>query len=237
MKKVSEIYLKYKQIIWPMTIGLLSLLLIVFVIVPQIRLFLETRGKISETTSRLQNLNSKIQQLQNVDSSNLKDGVAVALNSLPEGQEPSSAFGVIQKIAASSGVNLTTLGFSPAKSSLVPGASSYAVRAQVLATKETLAIFLKNLTQSSVSMSISGFQISSSEKADTLDASLQIDIFYAPSPKSIGAIDAPLVDLTPDERQIIASLQRPIAAIATSSAVTTSGPSILVPRGKPDPFH
>lgn len=240
MKQVFLTFYKdNKYLVWLALVGSLAGVILVFAIFPQIQALIKDRQNLADAKTKLQVLDSKNSLLGNLDDTALKQNLQTAVIALPEDIEPSSAFGVLQQTAYVSGVNIAAMEFSASRVTAGQGIPSFSINVVAVSTKSNLGLFLKNLTQSPVVMNISGLNISSTGTNNLLAANLQIEAFYSPPPDNSDLAGKPLPKISPEEEQIMADLATYNANSNFSSVASNSNPqtSVLLPRGKDDPFH
>lgn len=231
--QARELYQKYKIIIYPVAVGLASLFLIVFIIYPQIRAFLNGRGTLDGVNQKAKFLDVKAQQLSQIDESDLNKKLALAVSAVPLDKDYGSIIGLIQQIGADSGVTVTNLSLSPSSNEKVTG---FSARVEVAGGKLAIENMIAGIEKSPRVMKISAFDISSSNVDGGVGASFVIEAYYAPAPQSLGAIDAQLPELSQKDEQILANLARSSLANSISlTSPTTTGQ--LLPRGKANPFQ
>ncbi len=228
-EKIAQFYSKYKIFIFPISVAIASLVLIVVVIYPQISTFLKNQSDFEDMSKRLQSLEVKAKDLEVLDVDDLNNGLAIAFASLPSDQDLATITGVIQRLATISGVSLASLQVNPGQVISLNGANGFTVKAEISGSKAAVSRFINNIDQSSRLMKISTIEISHSRVgSDLTTALLSVHVFYSPSPKELGPIDSELPQLTSDDQRVIATLAK---------AKTTVGfTSPTLPKGKSNPF-
>lgn len=236
MKKetILEFYSKYKLILFPSLVSLACLILIALVIFPQAKSLLDGQNNLELSKEKLKTLEVKAQGLDQINETDLKNQLQLALVALPENKEPSAVVGAIQRIAATSGVSLISLGFSSSKGNSVGGADSFSIKAQIASSTAGISQFLNNLSETPLALNVTGISISSATSADLLAADLQIDVYFSPIPKTLGSVEDPLPELSAEEKTLINRLAK--AQIVTPVS-QSSTPSTILPRGKSNPFE
>lgn len=236
MKKetILEFYNKYKLILFPSLVTIACLVLIVLVIFPQAKSLLEGQNNLAVSKTKLKSLEAKAQELDQINDQDLKNQVQLVLGILPEGKEPSNVFGVIQRVVGLSSVNLVSLGFTSSKGTAIGQANSFSLRAQVAGSKSSIGQFLTNLSEAPLAVNVTGISLSSASSSDLLAADIQIDVYFSPTPKTLGSAEDPLPELSEEEKAIVSRLAKSQIATPVSQSST---PTILLPRGKPNPFE
>src|SRR5258708_919859 len=101
--KSSNFYQKYKLFIFSGIVILSSLILIIFVIYPQLsKLFVNQKAE-KEIINKTQFLESKAQTLEKYDKGDLDKKVSLALDSFPTEKDFISTFSLIENIVSKSG--------------------------------------------------------------------------------------------------------------------------------------
>lgn len=224
--QVKELYAKYKLIVYPLTLTLAGLVLIILVIIPQIKLFIDSQATLNSEQARTKTLEVKAQELSSINPDDLTQKLTVAIAALPTDKDYGSIIGLIQRIAANSNVTISSLTLAPIAGEKTPG---FAVNVDVLGLKPSIDQMISSIDQSSRVMKVASIDISSS-KASTIEAGLIINVFYAPAPAALGSVDSELPKLSAQDEAILATL-------ASSQTTTPSNVSQLLPRGKANPFQ
>src|SRR5690348_8086332 len=111
-QKIEELIKKYRFFGWPLLSILISLVLLVFMVIPQVVGYFNTNKLIDSTLQNSQTLNSKAQTLASISSSDYKTNLSLALTVLPEAKDVPTAIGQIQNIVSQSGMQLSSIGIS-----------------------------------------------------------------------------------------------------------------------------
>lgn len=250
MKKEAFIkfYVLNKLIIFPVLVALASGTLIVLVIFPQIKGYFKGQEDIKITQERVKVLGVKAEELQNVPEEDLKSKLQTAVQTLPEDKDYTSVIGVVQRLAATSGVSLASVNLEGGGSKGVPGVSSFGVKASITGSRSGFDEFVKAVQNAPILMKISAISVDTSGAQDQVSVSLSLSVYYSPTPKSLGSIDSPLPKLTEDEEKLAAKLASNVGSAPTvvASTISTGGeepkigeepPKVLLPRGKDNPFE
>lgn len=232
MKKaiLVSFYSKYQLIIFPILVAISSIILIVFMIYPQIIRLLKNEQSLREIRHDVKFLEVKAQDLEGLDEVDLTTKVNVSLALLPADKDFVQAVGVIQQLVQRSGFNLISLQLGSSKESA--GVLGFAIKMEIAGPKITLGQLLTSIETSQRVMKVSSIEVTTTRSGDLINASLTIDVFYSPAPSTLGAINAPLAKLTSDEEELIITLSS-----AIPSAPAPPDTLILQPRGKANPFE
>lgn len=226
-KDPFESYQKYKLYIFPAVVALSSLVLIVFVIYPQIIKLISGHKDEGIIFNKSKFLETKAQTLESLNSADLSRKVNFVLNSYPTEKDFVSVMGLLQSITAQSGFSLVSM-------SLESGASdakiqSYTIKLDISGSRSLLPILLGNIENSPRLMRISSVETVSGGSLDAATISLAVDVLFSSAPKEFGAVDAVLPELSQQDEEAVARLAR---------GGSQSGQSTLTgPRGKANPFE
>lgn len=226
---IINIYSKYKFFLFPLIIVIVTISIGYFVIYPQIGNVLSSQDKISEINRKTTSLNEKVKKLEKLDEEDLKDNLAVALKTLPQEADFANTLGIIQTLAAQYQfiiVNFQTSRNDDKSLKL----SSYGVSLDLLGPKDLVERFIDSINTNFRLMRTGRLEINTpagSEEATTL---ITVDVYFSSIPTTIGAVDAPLAELTQDDEERLSELSR-------SQPVVVEELIPQGPRGKPNPFE
>ena len=229
--KLLQFYQNYKLIIFPVLVGLASLILIGFVILPQIFGILGARKNLNEEQEKLNILEAKADELTYLDAKDLDQKLSLALYGLPSEKDFTVIIDTMRQLTALSGVSMVSLKFNPRNT--VAKASSFGINISVLGSKENLDSFMDAVEQSPRTMKIVSVEVFPSG-AGAVSAEVAIEAYYSATPKSLGSVDAPLPKISEQDETLLGELQ---ASLAAAGPGVISGPTVDVPRGKANPFE
>jgi len=234
MKKEAliKMYLKYQLIIFPVLIILASLILIIFVIFPQIAKLISNNQQLGRMNQSLTSLEVKAQQLDTLDEAEIGRKLSISLTALPKDQDFVQTVGVIQSIVSLSSFSLASLQFGQSPPGNL-GASAFAVKVEVSGPKIALPQLLESIESSQRVMKVTSLEVATTPSGDIVNVSMSIIAFYSSIPQSLGAIDAPLPKLTEEDEKLIATLAKTTSTVVVFEAT----PVTFGPRGKEDPFE
>lgn len=223
-------YQQYKTIIISVTMILSCLVLMVFGVVPQLKALIDNKKTYEEISSQSETLEAKAKDLETLESGDLAKSVNVVLYSLPAEKDYPSTLNVIQSIALQSNFKLTNVQISQSL-----GASSkltgFGIKAEVSGPRVSLDNFLNAIDKAPKVMKISSIEVSNPNKSDTINATIGIDVFFAPVPNSLGSIDSKLPSLTEKDNELLTDL---LKVVPVGVGEKTFIPS---PKGKSNPFE
>lgn len=224
----AKFYQKYKLLIFPLVVALSCLILIIFVLIPQIGVFLKNSRSQQEFSARSQFLDAKVAALENLNEPELLNRVSYVLASLPREKDFASTIALLQKITAESGYVIASLTFGTGEGKGA-GGQSFGVRMEVVGPKTLLGSLLSSIEVSSRLMKISSMEISSGKEVDIVTVNLALEALFAPMPATLGSIDTPLPEISAGEEELLSKL--------SSTAASQPQPLSATQIGKTDPFE
>lgn len=237
MKKeeILKFYLVYKLFIFPAIIVLSSLILIAFVIYPQITKLIVNQKTQDEIFNKSNFLEAKAQTLESYDPNDLSIKVNYALAAYPIDKDFLSAIGLLQNLAAASGFNIgsISLGGGEAKSGV---SQSYGVKLEIVGPASLLSTLLNNIENTSRIMRISSVATSLAKDVQSGTTSLLVEVLYAAAPAGFGSVDSPLPQISQKEEEIIAKLAKS-GGVTITPVQQPQAPVQLGPRGRDNPFE
>lgn len=229
---VTKFYLTYTLYIFPAVVALSSLILIIFVIYPQVSKLIANQKAEGDLKIRSAFLETKVQALESYDEDDLSRKVNYALNVYPAERDFANILGLVEAVTSKSGFSIVSANFG--ESSTKPsGSQSYVLKMEVLGSRSLLSLLLSNIEESGRIMKVQSIETSSSRDLQTANVILGVDILYAAVPGSFGTVDSPLPQFTQKDEEIIAKL----AASAPQAVSLPVVPTTLGPRGKANPFE
>lgn len=232
MKKeiLQKFYSQYRLYIFPIVVAISSLILIGFVIYPQISALINSSRKETDVRNKLKVMEAKAQVLENYDEADLARKVDFTLAAYPQEKDFTTTVALLQKLTSESGFNIITLGLGGSRSETL-AQQSYNVKLEILGLKTLLTNLVGNIETSSRIMRVSTIEITSTREANVISAVLGIEVLFSSLSASFGSLDSPLPTLSQKEEELITKLAATIALQAPSYAVP------LGPRGKANPFE
>lgn len=219
----KSLFLQYKVFIYPLVVGIASLIIIIFVITPQLLGFLTGRDELKQKKDRINILAVKAKELENFDQQEYTNELLNAFYYLPSSKDFGNIIGVFRELTASAGMSLTSL--HPSTGSQT---DAYTVRAEVVGPATSLGDLIEKIESSPRVMKLESVDTSTSTSG-LLNATLTVFVYYAPPPQSLGSVDSPLPVLTEANLALLRSLSLP--------AGQSSGETIVIPSGKSNPFE
>lgn len=233
MKKetINKFYQTYRLIIFPIVIILSNFILIFFIIYPQTVKLISDNKQEAELKSKHQFLEAKASQLENYSEEDLSRKVRFALYSLPAEADFAFIIGLLQKLTNELGFNILSLNLSQ-RSDAKAQTQSYVVQLELSGAKTLLSSLINNIENYVRIMRVSNIEISASSRdLNSLNANLEIEVFFSNVSANLGSIDSPLPEISTKDEQLLEKL----AASVPSQEPIRAAP--VGPRGKANPFE
>lgn len=227
-----KFYDKFKLYIFPIIVFLLSMLLIVLVIYPQITKFLENQEQAKQLEEKSRILESKAKELENYDPKDLSLKVNSALSSYPADRDYVNVLRILQTIVAQSQFGVASMSLAGGSGDVGVKAQSYNMKLDVIGPITNLPKLLSNIENSYRLMRVVSLETSAGKDLLT-NASLTISVLFADAPKDFGSADSPLPKFSDKEQEILSRL----AAIGDIVVSQDQQGSQLGSRGKTNPFE
>lgn len=224
-----NIYSKYKLILFPAVIVIVTILIGYFVLFPQIGNLISSQDKITEISRKVKVLNEKVKKLESLDEQDLKDKLAIVLNTLPQEADFAKTLSIIQTLAVQYQFIIVSFqtGRSDDKSLKL---ASYGVSLDLSGPKDQVERFIESINTNFRMMRTGRLDINIPQGGNDATTTLSVDVYFSQIPTSIGAVDAPLAELTNQDEELINELESSQPIIAEEFIP-------LGPRGKPNPFE
>lgn len=221
-----KLYLNFRIFIFPAVVALSSLILIVFIIYPQIVQLIKNQKVQVDVITKSEFLEAKASVLDDLNEGELEAKVASALNSYPAEQDLLNIVGLLQQVAIKSGFSVSEISVQK-----IPSGTGeifkFGVGMETVGPESLLSQFIAGIESAVRIMKVSSIDLSP-VGADLADISLGIDVFFAPAPQTFGSVDSHLPELSQKDEELIARL---------TSVPRVSQPASLSPRGKTNPFE
>lgn len=229
-QELMESYSKYKFFLFPFIVVISSIILSFFVIYPQIRKLISDQDKLQEINKKTALLENKAQKLNSINEDDLKEKLVVVLKTLPSETDFANALGMIQTLATS--YQFTIINFQtslPSEHEAIK-LTNYSVNLDLSGPQALVQKFIDNINENFRLMRSISIQTSITGKKDEAETVLSVDIFYSRIPSTVGAVDAPLPEISTKDEELISDLVR-------SQPTTEIQPQLTGPRGKANPFE
>ena len=230
-KEVLQFYYRYKFYLFPALSAVVGILLIALVIAPQALIFFSNRSALESHLERIDFLGQKIEKLNSLNESDLKKKTEIMLTVLPENKDYSNTLGLIQSIVGNSGFVITNFQIGSAFTNSATGSFGFNIKIEVAGQRESFKSFLEGIENSNQILKVSSIEINEQKAQNRMESIVSIDVFYANLPKTIGAINATLPEITEKDQQLINKYQKLGNSLTPVSTVAASL------KGKLDPFE
>lgn len=242
MIKLRFFIFRYKDIIESIIVSIVSIVGLVFGVVPAIHTVVASWNQIQVLGKELPALETKAAHLESLDETALRAQIQIVNSALPTDRAIPSAFATINQLAAVSGVTvlsttLTNVGTvatgSAARQSdqerklgvpLVP------LSVSIQGTLEQVERFLLNATSVSRLVQVQSYSLGFPETGG-VSMALDMLVFYHPANTSIGSVRDPLPIITKEEEEAIAKVSSYPLLYQSGGQAGTS-----LPQGKINPF-
>lgn len=231
MKKeiLQKFYSQYRLYIFPIVVAISSLILIAFVISPQIVKLVENSKLETDFKGKAKFLEAKAQTLENYDEVGLNRKVKFSLTAFPQEKDFANVMALLQRLTHETSFTIASLGFVGSNGNQQGKTQSYNVKLEILGPKIFLANLVSSIETSPRLMRVNSIDITSTKEVDVITADLIVEVLFSSLPVSFGSADSPLPTLSSQEEELVARL---------ASQISISQPSISVsPRGKVNPFE
>lgn len=230
MTNFKEMYYKYKVFLVPVLAGIISLLVTVFIIFPQTMEYFKQKDKLAELMGRIGILNSKAEELGNIDSETRKKDLAITLTVLPTDKNVPQSMSVLQDLINKSNLVLKSTTYSP--SSRGSGKNGFALTVSVVGSLTSIKNFMSELQSAARIFKVESAILTFQGAGSLIEADIPLTVYYEPVPKTLINLDASVPKINSDDEELINNLSKSITQFDT---ITSTGSS--VPVGKTDPFE
>lgn len=233
MQVLTEVYAKYKLLIWPVVTGIASVVILVLVVIPQLLTYLNIRSQISDIINRSGKLEAKAQSLEAIDENVSEENLKLVFAVLPSDRNVPSAVTVLQSLIARSGLTLKSTSYSSA----ARGSSKDSFQLNVTVTGQISGVrsFLISLKDSGRVFQVESISVRFQKSGSQVEAEIPITVFYSASLGKAGALDTEPPKLNDKEEKLLMDLSRLVAPGTLGGGGEASASS--VPIGKSNPFE
>ena len=232
-----KFYLNYRLFIFPAVVAFSSVILIVFVIVPQTIKLLGNQSEEVKIIKKSDFLEAKAKTLENYDSLDLTAKLNSALNSFPSDKDFASAIGLIQNLTQQYGFTIASLSLGTGSLVKNTGIQSYGINLSVIGPVNLLQKLLNDIEGSSRLMRISGVESTAGKDSSLVNILLNIDVLYSDATGDIKSLDAPLPELSEQDQAVLTKLVSAAPPSALQPTQTESSSTSTTLRGKTNPFE
>lgn len=228
----SKVYIKYQPVILPAAAGIICLLLLLFVVIPQFAVIQTNQKNLKQIQEKIKFYKQKTASLKNIEPGLYKDNISAALLALPDDRDIPGIIGQIQAQLIQNGLLLDGITFTN-PSLIGTDVNNYLVKIEITGNLEQVKAFISQMQESSRLVRLSQIQLNSfGLKEDKIQANMEFTTFFQPLPQTVTNLDQQVPDLSDNDIRILSKLKESIAK--NPYGETIQSPSGLT--GKSDPF-
>jgi hypothetical protein len=204
---------KFKLVALPGVVGLVVILLVAFVIVPQILNITKINQQMSETDTKSNFFESKITLLQSINSSEYQSDFKTSLVALPGDYEIPDSIGELLSILNSAQFKLESISLSGLAGSADKSVPSYKIRVDISGEGNNLKQFISLMKKTPRLMKISSLSVNYLRNSKDIVASVDVDVYYKALPGSIGDINQKISSLTESDKETLKLIKNNLQTI------------------------
>lgn len=224
----NPVLAKYRNFLIPALSFLICLILIIFVIIPQIQEYLSYRAEEQSLRERILQLTQKKQTLDSIDVELYKSNLEIALNILPSDKNIPGAVGDLLILLSANRLRLVAVSLGGDKA--LYNSKALLVKIETNGDPRSINNFLTSTGDSIRLMRVGRIETSSGND-NTVSASFDVAAFYEPIPTVSSALDAKVSLPADEDLELIKKVQ---AELETSINTEATGSS---PLGKDNLFQ
>lgn len=221
---------KYKQFFAPIISLIIGIILIAFIIVPQVLNSLKTQNDISASAGKFESLDQKIDTLRGVDETTYQANVTLTQVAYPYDKEIPSLISQLLFLLNSSNLSVKNIGVATSTIS-ENGASGYNVNVEAEGTVLDIKSFVNRVKDAPRIVKIVGLEYSEAT-AGIAQVSFNLVTYYQPAVTQLGSVEDVIEPLSEVELELLKTLQANSSKIPVVNSANVTGP-----RGKADPFE
>lgn len=230
----NEYYIKYQPVILPAVTGIICLILLLFVVIPQFTKIQTNQKNLKQIQEKIKFYNQKAATLKNIEPKAYEDNLTATLLALPDDRDIPGIIGQIQTLLLQTDLLLDGVIFTN-PSVAGSGVNNYQVKIEVTGELENIKSFISKMQESSRLVRLSQIELSSfGLTATKVKASMEFTTFFQSLPQTVINLDKEVPELSNNDKQLLAKLKGSITN--TPSGGTIQSPPISVIVGKTDPF-
>lgn len=226
--KENPLFVKYNNFLVPVFSFLVCLILIIFVIIPQIQEYLASQTEEQNLKAKILQLTQKKQILDSIDVELYKSNLEVALNILPSDKDIPGAIGDLLILLSANRLRLINVSLSG--DTTLNNSKALVIKIETAGDPQSINNFLTS-TGDSIRLMRVGRIETSGGRDNTVSASFDIAAFYEPIPTVSSALDAKVNLPTEEDLELIKRVQAQLETGSDSEATTSS------PLGKDNLFQ
>lgn len=231
IEEIKKIYTAYRLYIFPAVVGICCFLIIAFIIFPQTTKFILNQKEEIEIKSKIERINSKINELNSYNEQDLKIRTEEVIAVLPSDKDFAGAVGFLQQVFGQSGFVVTSIQVGSGSVEKSSDTQSYSISVEAAGPQSLVSNLINSIENSGRIMKIASLEINPTQKTEGSNVSFNINVLYSPLAVKLQSADAPLSKLTEKDNQLLAKysiLERPVAE---------EMPDLSGQRGRENPFE
>lgn len=203
--KVNPLFLKYKTLLVPIFSFLICIILILFVIIPQIQEYLRAESQEQSLRERILQLTQKKQVLESIDTGLYKSNLEIAMGVLPSDQDIPGAVGDLLVLLSSNRLKLVGISLSGGDYSL-HGSKALIIKIDTEGEPQSMKSFLNNMGDSIRIMRVGRIE-TTGDATGGIIAGFDVAAFYDPIPTVSNTLDAPVTLPTKEDLEFIKKIE------------------------------
>lgn len=234
-KVLLDLYLKYREILYPVLVVVSSLVLIALVIFPTLLGILSDRANLEDLSSKSKTLEVKALELESMEDSSLKRNLQIALITLPQEKDLITSINSLQNQVRNQGFNILSLQIG-GQLNKTTSPQGFSLKVEIQGLQIRLAELLDNIESSTPIMKVVDVSLSSPTAGGLISGAVTVEVFYSPLQSASASLDAPLPKLTEKDLELLNSFNIEVPISETGEPIG-EGSFTLLPRGKENPFE
>lgn len=218
-----------KIFIWPAIGVLITLILLVAVIIPQIYSILDTNLQIRRQEVLSKDLQNKASVLETINVNQYKNDFNKLSINLPSIPDVPSVISQLQVLATQSNVTIKSLGINTPSSTT---SDNFQIRVDLEGELSGINRFITDLKSSSRLLVLNRIEMVGSRSSLVYQASITLTAYFQPVETTLSAIDQRIEPLSKDDQGEIIAISRNVNENQGVSEISATGP-----KGKSNPFE
>lgn len=227
--KENPILLKYQVFLMPIFSFMICILLLVFLIIPQLLGFAEQNTQRESLFVKKQQLEAKIASLNKVNLESYKSDIATALIALPQEKDVPAALSQVLYLLSSNRLRLNEVSLS-GSDLMVDGVKAFQIRVDATGTNSALRNFTESVKSSTRILSLEKLVVTAGSSLTELEATIDLIAYFEPLPTAVGGVDQEIKLPTQSDLEVLNKIKS--SQVGSGEIDTTT-----IPLGKTDLFQ
>lgn len=228
--KESQIYQKYQFLIVPVIAAIVCILLLVFILLPQISNSFTTSKNLEAAQNKYNELNKKIKTLEEVDITSYKEGITTALTAVPSDKDIPGSINQLLFMINNSELKMINIVISTTGTP-IKALNSFNVKLDVEGDLAQIKDFITQIKKAPRIIELNGVELSTG-KDNKAQASLSLLVFYQEISNNLEDVEKEVTPLNNNDKQTLSTISENSKNISSDLTPILNGP-----RGKDDPFN